>query len=340
MTFQYLKIKPEVGKMRHFAPYLERDFVRSAAFNMVQVAVCVFGYYAASNITTASYLQWAEKLNGSNESNPLKQSLPDIYLDYISPDEAQTVILFVADGVPGLLLFVGAFLSLGFRYMDLFNFFCWLLSVSTVGKGISEVLTTLPASMGYDHCVTEILDLQKTDEASKFRKFGINPAGTCADMIWSGHTANSMYGMHLILSVLERRFPGAFWTSSCCGVRVKTLVVGLTGLIIANLALLNRIHYSVDVWLGFLIATLLISNDRFRYAAARLNPFLRSGWVVSTQVEKAMDFDIVANILTKYPHIEEMTEPCLLDARNKRRRVNTCIFPDEENSSFDGAHFL
>jgi len=321
-----VKVRDAAGK------YSDKDFLLAISFDLVLTACCVSFYFGATNLTTMRFLVWAETLNESigDGPNPLKEPLPDLYLDFISPKVPASAAKWLSDGFAGAMFVGGLGLCFLSRFPDLFNLGCVALCCSTLGKCVAETITTLPGAAGYAWCVKSKLGLESTEtDASKMLSFRFNPSGSCSDMMWSGHTCNALLGSYLIYSCLERLYP-AFRKSLCGTVRVRTLVAGSVGILQGNMALLNRMHYSVDVFVALLIMTLLLSNDKFRYFVARLNPFLRNGWVMTTRVEKAKDFDTVMQTLEEhYPDVAEAMQTRLRGEHCKRRRT-VC----EEQQSF------
>lgn len=102
---------------------------------------------------------------------------------------------------------------------------------------------------------------------------GSSPNGSCAAMIWSGHTAGTILGIYytLIALDLECLRPGLFLgrgPSRMVGV-VMFGAVGETALLLGNNA-----HYSIDCYLSMIIVPLLISHPRFSRWARWINPFI------------------------------------------------------------------
>merc|ERR1711879_370612 len=79
----------------------------------------------------------------------------------------------------------------------------------------------------------------------------------CNDMLWSGHTAQTVLGWLFITDVLwQIRVPGY--------PRIKKLiVVYLGGYVIA--VLLCRMHYSIDVFCAMLMAFFLSTHVHLRF---------------------------------------------------------------------------
>lgn len=304
--------------------------IKSILFDAFLIVTILVAYCTAGFFANKRYLEWAETLDNipavrnlsdpyfkatnyrsnvpRNETNPLKQPLQDVFLDYIIPLSwnQENAIQYIADVIPYLCLAIGLISCLVQRYMDLSNHMFMMLAFLFIANGIVENITVMPSSYGYERCVDFLKLRQKFSNGtadtpfSKHYSFTVSFTGTCTQMMWSGHTQQTMIGTYTAFSVLERRWPRVFLRktgSKYTSVSLKTFVVYTMAFVVAVLLMVNRGHYSSDIWVGFLVTSLVLSNDKIKYWGALFNPFLKHHKVYVTRLEKAVKLEAVTNLL-------------------------------------------
>lgn len=197
------------------------------------------------------YLEWA------NNSTAGRHHLPDLIFDLHSMNEPNWVTV-ISDAAPGVLLGLAGVLCLlrcdSLLWARLFH----LQALFMFLNGIAENVTILPATYGYQRCIA-YMHISGPEEDS----FGLKPTGSCAAMIWSGHTFHTVLGVYIITCVLEKDFGWRALSKPICGCGPKLrIVVWLSsGIVIAVPLLLNKAHYPVDIFLALVIAMLAFSNE-------------------------------------------------------------------------------
>jgi len=167
--------------------------------------ICGGIYISCGMISTRKYLEWAS-------ANKLKARLPDLMLDFIqdhntiSPLAIERLTL-ASDILPFFLLITGIVLYLVWQYIDILNFAAMTTSFLIINNSIVENVTILPFSSGRERCL-ELIDLDHLDKDGILKEIKtINPlkytTGTCATMMWSGHTVHTMIASYVICSAKE-----------------------------------------------------------------------------------------------------------------------------------------
>eukprot|EP00397_Hematodinium_sp_SG-2012_P017457 GEMP01017851.1.p1 GENE.GEMP01017851.1~~GEMP01017851.1.p1 ORF type:complete len:388 (+),score=52.09 GEMP01017851.1:100-1263(+) len=293
--------------------------VKSIVFNIVVVTLTLGVYYSVGYFTNLKYLRWAESLDNieladgqklsSISNNPLKEPLPDLFLDHVLPESWNTInaVSYIADLVPSICLVVAFSFCFLQRYIDLSNHCIMMFFILIVTNGIAENVTVMPSSYGYERCI-EFLGLEDFDAPkSDHYAFSFQMTGACTAMMWSGHTQQTMLGTYTFLSGLERRWPKT-WRKKIgkeySSMSMKTLIVCGAALFEATVLLCNSAHYMVDIWVGFMITALFISHDQIKYWCTIMNPFIREHNVFTTRLEKVQHLDFVMAILKEeHPRI-------------------------------------
>jgi len=250
----------------------------SLIFNLVVVIICNFVYLLAGFFANKRYLTHTAPLaNASQECNEkIGAPLWDVVLN-IMPDHLNiaTGLTSVADAVPMVCLGFGVVYSAIYCYVDIINHVTFMTNFLILGNLIAENVTVLPSSYGRERCLRFI---NFTEETVDKYEFGFNPTGTCAAMVWSGHTVHTMLGVYALFTALERTYPGLknFWNSNRYLPSGKSAAIILIGIIEGLLLLFNFGHYTLDIYLGMLISMLVMSSDKVKWWATRTNPFLKN----------------------------------------------------------------
>jgi len=289
--------------------------------------VCVATYFAVIGTAQQEYFLWVQRvIEESKQAVPRDNflRLPDRILDLLfAPDSEWNRTMWfgqVVDLVPSILIFLAPAVMIYFKYLDILTHFAFLNAFLLLNNAAVETLTVMPSAYGQDRCIkfinrTQGLDIQKGDYGNPAITTGwqFSPMGTCTSMMWSGHTTNSILGLHGLLTVLERRFPGfkgihLFGNGGPGGISLKTIILFIVGLFVAAGLLANTGHYTSDIWIGYMLIFLVLSNDKFKYWCLKMNPFLKKSTVTYPprydRFQAGMDYEeLLKKLEVNYPHI-------------------------------------
>jgi len=243
--------------------------VIAIALPLMICAILNLIYQIAAYFPGKRYLVWMESQPACWSNNT---RLPDLLLDLpftgISEDDAWTPI---SDTFPAVLLVLTAlYIIIRGHYVIANRLFLtqgFLILLNT----LVENGTTIPSSYGYDRCVRY---LGITD--SRDVNFGVNLTGSCAAMIWSGHTMHTLLAAYMLGKGLEKDFPSLAGPRICGVFHVKSVIVILLGLIEAFFLVMAHAHYTVDMLLAIIIGLLTLTNHSIKVFCLRLNPWLCS----------------------------------------------------------------
>lgn len=218
------------------------------------ICVCVnLVYMTVSYFPNHAYLEWAALRLG----NCSVGHLPDLVLDLHGMNEPNWLTQ-VGDALPGILMVVGVALC-GYSC----NLTLWALFFNTQSFIIAlncavEQVTMMPSSYGYKRCLTYMGIHGPAED-----KFSLNPAGSCAAMLWSGHTFHTLLGIFTICTALSEGWKMKVLTAPTCGngPEVRTWLMLLGAFVIAVLLLANKGHYTVDILLATIVTILALTND-------------------------------------------------------------------------------
>ncbi|CAD7926757.1 unnamed protein product [Amoebophrya sp. A120] len=186
-----------------FARWKKLAFLRfklySFSFNLVGILAAA--YMQIGNIAAQSYIEYARE-------TPYRWShLPDVFLDFIDKPSVDNWKTYCGDAMPYLTVLFGlAYLFLADLACDLVvaaNVF----AASWVFNGIAENVTILPSSFGYERC----LDRNGINHGDDHKYQWSNTTGSCAAMMWSGHTFVTYLACWGLLQGFRTHFP-AYWT--------------------------------------------------------------------------------------------------------------------------------
>jgi len=191
------------------------------------------------------------------------------------------MITHVADAAPGIVMVFTALCCMATKNLLVWNrFFLTQAFVITMNL-IAEQSTTIPSSYGYARC-KNYLGISKPEEDH----FAFSPTGSCVAMIWSGHVFHTMLGSYMLGLVVEAQWP-RFRRRLCksCSTAplLKTVIVTTLALGEMSLLVLDKGHYTVDMFLAILIALLTFTNSNIEYWIFHVNPFI-SGLVPERSV--------------------------------------------------------
>lgn len=216
---------------------------------VILIVVNVF-YQVIAFFPNQSYLYWAEN------ATQCKSHLPDIVLDLHDENEAN-ILTTISDILPGVGLFVTSVLCISSKDIDVWAMYTMSMSFLTFFNGICEASTVIPSSYGYDRC----LDYLGIKSAAQYA-FSLNLTGSCVAMVWSGHTVQTMLASYAICTLLGRHYACSWLLrSSKIGPEGRTLFMWLAAAIMSTLLLLNKGHYTLDIEIAILMATLTLTHD-------------------------------------------------------------------------------
>lgn len=226
-------------------------------------------YMSMSWFPNHKYLEWAEKRPDCSEH------LPDLLLDLNTKYGASaSIVTTFADGLPGLMLLGTATLCGITKNLLIWNRFLMTQAFIILLNLIAEQSTMLPASYGLKRC-KEYLGVKSAAEDT----FSFSPTGSCVAMIWSGHVFHMMIGGYMIGLVLEQQFP-ALKRRACWGTPsaplLKSVIVIVLAVFETSILVIDKGHYTVDMFLAMVISMLTFTNDNVEYWVFRVNPFIRN----------------------------------------------------------------
>jgi len=230
-------------------------------------------YLLMGNGTTYAFAKYAFDRIEYLEDDPLNGRLPDLILDLFDVKE-DTMVVAVADAVAFFLPCVCFILCFTLNHPDIVNAGLWQNTILLVANGIAENVTMVPSALGWDRCKSR--SFREVNSIAD-QKFGLAGIGGCASMIWSGHISHTVLTAYWSVHVLEREYEAVarITKREFIGITMKMRIVWIIGFIEAILILATHDHYSVDIWISFVITSQLLSNDKFVYWAGRLNPYLK-----------------------------------------------------------------
>eukprot|EP00441_Pelagodinium_beii_P000803 CAMPEP_0197689444 /NCGR_PEP_ID=MMETSP1338-20131121/106848_1 /TAXON_ID=43686 ORGANISM="Pelagodinium beii, Strain RCC1491" /NCGR_SAMPLE_ID=MMETSP1338 /ASSEMBLY_ACC=CAM_ASM_000754 /LENGTH=280 /DNA_ID=CAMNT_0043271777 /DNA_START=1 /DNA_END=843 /DNA_ORIENTATION=- len=207
-------------------------------------------YQVIAFFPNQTYLYWAEN------ATQCKSHLPDIVLDLHDENEANHLTT-ISDILPAVGLVATVVLCIITKDIDVWAMFTMSMSFLTFFNAICEASTVIPSSYGYDRC----LDYLGIKSAVEYR-FSVNLTGSCVAMLWSGHTVNVMLPTYAICTLLGRHY-ACTWLlqSSKIGPEGRTLFMWLAAAVMSTLLLLNKGHYTMDIEIAILMATLTLTHD-------------------------------------------------------------------------------
>lgn len=247
-------------------------FARGVGATMVMlsyITISSFLYACASHNANKIYLEWAEK-------HHVYGHLPDMLLD-LHPNlpKIQNVELLVriSDLVPTTMICICLVLSFAKRDLANANALTIAQSIMYLLNMVAENITVLPSSYGYRHCLAYLQINNSSDAVGGFSLSNTKLSGSCAAMIWSGHTVGTILGIYYLLSALRvRRLDAGIF---CGGGPSLKVVIALMGSICeASLLLGSAGHYSIDCFLSMLITPLIVTHPSFSRLCFWANPFL------------------------------------------------------------------
>jgi len=252
--------------------------IKSLLFNVVEIVVSMLIYAIMGYFANWRYLEWSSELSQeiTGSGGPvIEKPLWDAILSQIPELNEDNALVPIGDWFCFGSMGITTLYCLQNLYVDLLNQFAFMISVLIVANMVVENVTVMPSSYGRERCL-DFLGL--TEETWRSYSFSIAPSGTCAAMMWSGHTVNTVLAGYIFCTALERKYAKVkkVWKRSRTSVSGKVLVVYLWGVIQGVFLVLNHGHYTSDIVVGLVIATLVFSHDKLKYVAIRHNIFLHN----------------------------------------------------------------
>jgi len=244
--------------------------LKAMAFAVMTCNLCVLIYVCFGQFTNKHYLQHYHTTATCPAS--CHERLPDLVLDWPTAPLSSfstRMIRFLSNQIPCSLLMLGTFSGVILNQKEALNHTAGMIAFLILANLIAENVTTMPASIGWNRCQKELGGKSMVDEY----KFQFSVYGSCAEMMWSGHTVHTMLSTHLIVTIIEQESPVRYIGSRNMW-SVKTFIVLMSGLIEGALILSVADHYTVDVFVGALLVLILMTNDQFRLLCERMNPWL------------------------------------------------------------------
>jgi len=228
------------------------------------------------------------------------QGIPDILLDYIGPahNGAHPIVSLISDWMFTIMMVmgIGAIFATGDVHLIVrcFTVATFLTNLDT----ISENVTILPPSMGAYKCLehNKICDTAQYAEGEdciayrnrigqekdnnyknittvsellgQSSSVEIPLEGTCTAMVFSGHTFRTIMYMWMFLTALQ--WFKVKWVTEPV-ILVAMLVVGL---IQSILLLVNHEHYSLDIYMAFVLTFMATHFEPLMKFGVWVNPFI------------------------------------------------------------------
>jgi len=261
----------------HAESYPLKTRIFAVAWPLFLCLVANVLYQVMSYFPGKRYLEWMEKQPTCWANNA---RLPDFLLDAafsgISENDIWTPI---SDTFPTILLVTTFLYLIVRRHYVLLNRTLMTQGFLIFVNGFIENATTLPSSYGHDRCL-DYLQIQNSTQV----QFGLNLTGSCAAMIWSGHTLHTLLACYMLGKAFEVdyknlrfRFLGV--------VHVKSVLCVFIGLLEAFFLVMAHAHYTVDMLLAILIGMLTLTNHSLKMVFLKMNPFL---WQMIADHEKVL----------------------------------------------------
>eukprot|EP00397_Hematodinium_sp_SG-2012_P027672 GEMP01029092.1.p1 GENE.GEMP01029092.1~~GEMP01029092.1.p1 ORF type:complete len:249 (+),score=20.65 GEMP01029092.1:295-1041(+) len=162
-----------------------KQMIYSLLFSISQAAVGGMIYVNMTYFSSKRMLKHYQQVEQENPNSICLNHLSDIFLDVIPDEDEDGYELLIGDHFPFYSLFLLCCFGVASCHLDIINTSVFIFACTMVLNSIAEQVTILPPSVGYARCkrrygVTSAEDFSYT--------FGL--AGTCAGLMWSGHTAN------------------------------------------------------------------------------------------------------------------------------------------------------
>ncbi|CAD7938959.1 unnamed protein product [Amoebophrya sp. A25] len=234
----------------------------------IAVASCAGGYMQWGNYAANSYINYAQ-------ASPFRWShLPDMFLDMIPKPPEDNWKTVVGDVLPYLGCVVGV------PYLAVMDYFVVLCTAAHIWashwvlNGIAENTTTLPSSFGYERCLKK----SGIEHGDDHTYAVANTTGSCAAMMWSGHTFTVILCLWSVTLGLEDQFPALFSKRLNIGKWISIsprafLLYGVTAFEML-IILIDHGHYTVDLYIACLLGWFIFSNDRMLFYFYYMNPFV------------------------------------------------------------------
>eukprot|EP00391_Amoebophrya_sp_Ameob2_P008746 CAMPEP_0178992762 /NCGR_PEP_ID=MMETSP0795-20121207/6300_1 /TAXON_ID=88552 /ORGANISM="Amoebophrya sp., Strain Ameob2" /LENGTH=538 /DNA_ID=CAMNT_0020684691 /DNA_START=341 /DNA_END=1957 /DNA_ORIENTATION=+ len=275
-----------------FARWKKLFFLRFKlyCFSLALVAVLAGTYMQIGNLAAAQYIDYAMEHHYDQLTNwPASirwNHLPDVFLDIIHAPAEDGILTILGDTIP----YAGCFL--GVLYLFLYDHVTELVmcgnlfAVHWIFNGIAENVTILPTSYGFERCLAR----SNMELGDKHQYAVANTTGSCAAMMWSGHTFVtylSCWGVmrgaaaqnptlwdappSFLKSSLPRFLKGVFKLRNifCFTIVTAELV----------LLLLDHAHYTVDLYVAILLSFLACGNEKVQFYLYYINPYTKGGGV-------------------------------------------------------------
>jgi hypothetical protein len=237
--------------------------------------VCNITYMLISFFPNRRYLEWVvAQRQMSPACWPNNTRLSDLLLDAVHggsfPGPLETdAYTPLSDTFPTVCLAISVlYILFRGRYIIINRFFLtqgFMIILNT----IVENVTTLPSSYGYDRCIA-YLGVDGPEDVT----IGLNLMGSCAAMIWSGHTLHTLFACYMAGLALEIDFP-FFAKPPHWVVHPKVFLCFVFGGLEAFLLIMASAHYSVDIALSFIVGLLFLTNHSIKVTLVMVNPWLR-----------------------------------------------------------------
>eukprot|EP00928_Gymnodinium_smaydae_P029533 TRINITY_DN22210_c0_g1_i1.p1 TRINITY_DN22210_c0_g1~~TRINITY_DN22210_c0_g1_i1.p1 ORF type:complete len:313 (+),score=37.82 TRINITY_DN22210_c0_g1_i1:61-999(+) len=243
-------------------------FSRSQRFGAVLVpvgfcAVANIVYQIAAYFPGKKYLDWVESNMACRGGN---FRLPDVLLDanWNTRNESDYWATF-ADLFPVVVIGSAAiYLCVRARYVIL-NRCLMTQGILILLNMVVENATLMPSSLGYDRCI-DYLGINGSADVH----MSLSVMGSCAAMIWSGHTMHTLLGAYMFGKGLELDLE-RINRPLCQVVQIKAFIVVLLAMIEIFFLTKSHGHYTVDMCLSLIVGMLALTNHSLKEICLRFN---------------------------------------------------------------------
>jgi hypothetical protein len=195
------------------------------------------------------YLKWAEETG-------YHDNLPDLVLDMHQKNPNKSWVTYAADGIAITAVLLCVTCCAYKRNLLILNTFCVAQCLYYILNIVAENVTIIPSSYGYERCI-EYLDIHNSHDLTH----SMHWTGSCAAMMWSGHTAQTIIATYFAC----RAFDAVLLRATC--------FAAVAGACEMALLLADSGHYTVDCYMSFLITFPVITHPALLVIAHRANPF-------------------------------------------------------------------
>lgn len=228
------------------------------------VTIASVVYVAFSNVSNRAYLVWAERTQ-------MLGRLADMVLDLPPVVPHGAWAMHVSNAIPQAAVVACVLACALARDLVTLNMLCVAQALAYLLNAVSENVTIVPSSYGYARCLDYLGVRGSGDLAAGLSLSNFQLNGSCAAMMWSGHTTTTMLGVYFACRACGldrgacRHDTGPTWC---------TLLALLAATFETALLLADAAHYTNDCYISILLTSVVVTHPSFARLARSVNPFI------------------------------------------------------------------